>query len=1154
MGPRRLSKIIELIEKSGFKRAPKDVAIDKTLVSDLEKVAKSEAEAKEALDQKKLEEYLATEVAPKQEKAIQRRKELKADEIEEAIAKSQQGREFSGYKNWAEGGPTTEELRRAALQQFQEGKAEGTRDIDLSKLKTAAIAGTAIGAGTSLAPSEAEAAPQIPRKLIEQALNNAKNVSSPGGVDFNKFLQSLRKEADAWVPSNRSQLASQEILNHLILDRTGFSEGKEVDAIRRLYPETKDIPIEGNLLDLANTVKDRKRRNNLKTQTLGAYFADPLDIGKANPLKSKIAYDPKKIEKSGLAALLGHEAEHLRDDVLYPLAKHYPYVNDNYEKGKNLISVLSDKKRTLNEVDQLLAILNIKEKGQPLLPRHMEQLLETEYGKLRLYGDGETAPLLSPEEIFSSFGLKHHVSYPKNYELEKAREIVEKGIVPVKEKDQLKRMIRLDREYNDLASFLDKKAAAIGGAAIGAGMSLAPEEAEAGVRGSVLPRKLLGKKYEDALKQWTEDTNQKAREALQSVFEEDQSGLAKKEMFRRLAKEGRITWNPELQEHQIRLYRGDNPEFSEKKLYENTPTSWTPDPEVARSFAYRGKVYQTDVPLSKVGSFLNVLPGKRDYRGEKEVIIKPFKNIVKEMDKPSFSLLDIANRRMTENIPFNQLAQKKYGRELDSIPKSQIDLREDYKNLLESNPAASKFQSFANADPKMSDDDLLTYFKKTINSDDPLTVIGRMHEDWSPLFNELSPERKKFLIDNFIPKQNAKELFLKKLEKMGENIKDKDRNQIYSEKRALSSNLDGLAKFNVISKEEKNSLLDELVKSHRSEQASFLAENPDYKDLSSRAFSPENKEILFNSAESVLLGKMTDFEITPTEYANHIKQLRADFDFKDSLSKINEPIKVYALAKSFGMDSLSALDMLHDVGVPVKNHMSDLSEDDVNAIKKLWENPDFRKKYDYNWKKSSKKVAGLGGAAIGAGMLANSSSARADEGPNVSQSNPEFNSSSTTSKTVKDAISEAESKYGTYDLAKGFDKTLAGIDKYVGRPVRAAALSALKGENPLTGAIESISKDKDVEGGEIARKFLERSEESGMRLRAPVDPRLEQLRQLGVEIDGKKPEEYLPSNEFPAEAPVGMAAELILDPTNLAGMGLGTKIGKGFSKVRNFIK
>jgi len=100
---------------------------------------------------------------------------------------------------------------------------------------------------------------------------------------------------------------------------------------------------------------------------------------------------------------------------------------------------------------------------------HVRSLTKNPYAKLRLIGDKQVG-LLSPEELMSIFSLNHHVSYPKNYELEKAREIVEKGIVPIKEADQLKRMIQLDREYSDTASSLGKKAAAIGGAAIGAGM------------------------------------------------------------------------------------------------------------------------------------------------------------------------------------------------------------------------------------------------------------------------------------------------------------------------------------------------------------------------------------------------------------------------------------------------------------------------------------------------------------------------------------------------------------------------------------------------------------------------------------------------------------------------------------------------------------
>lgn len=201
--------------------------------------------------------------------------------------------------------------------------------------------------------------------------------------------------------------------------------------------------------------------------------------------------------------------------------------------------------------------------------------------------------------------------------------------------------------------------------------------------------------------------------------------------------------------------------------------------------------------------------------------------------------------------------------------------------------------------------------------------------------------------------------------------------------------------------------------------------------------------------------------------------------------------------------------------------------------------------------RKSSKAAAIGGA-IGAGALT-APSAQASEGPTVSQSSPEFTSDPTQSKS-KDPLSRFEQKYGTYDIPGGVEKLLETVDKYTGRPARAAALSALKGENPITGAIESVSKDQDIEGQQVARQFLKNLEERGFKTRVPVDPKLEQLRELGVEIEGKKPEEYLPSGEFPAEGPLGFAADMALDPTNLAGMGLGTKVGKGFSKVRSLVK
>ena len=75
----------------------------------------------------------------------------------------------------------------------------------------------------------------------------------------------------------------------------------------------------------------------------------------------------------------------------------------------------------------------------------------------------------------------------------------------------------------------------------------------------------------------------------------------------------------------------------------------------------------------------------------------------------------------------------------------------------------------------------------------------------------------------------------------------------------------------------------------------------------------------------------------------------------------------------------------------------------------------------------------------------------------------------------------------TDNAAEGVAKPglLETVDKYTGRPVRAAAYAALQGENPLDAARESIVRNKDTSGRQVARAFLERVEEAGMPVRAP---------------------------------------------------------------------
>lgn len=355
-----------------------------------------------------------------------------------------------------------EETKKRLQKEFEETKAEGVRDIDLSKLKSAAGAGAAaVGAGLLGSEDEAEAAryDRIPRKVIESLLKKSRT--------FDDFLNSLKYET-----KTSSQLASQDVLHHLILDRTGLPEGKEVDAIRSIYPETENIPIDPDLLGYAKKYKDTYPDHYKDLiNSFGIYTADPLNIGKQNPRSGKIFYDPDKFKQGGLGAVLAHEAEHLRDDILSPGKNSIPYASNWRGFSKNLLSVLDDKK--LSEINNL-ANIYVKTPQEQLSAPHITKLFKIAAPSLN--------QILSIEDLLSMGTHKHHVNYPKNYELQKARELVEKGIVPVNKNDLLSRMNQLSADYLKKANqdWFGKKAAGIAAATgVGAGTLAASPSAQA---------------------------------------------------------------------------------------------------------------------------------------------------------------------------------------------------------------------------------------------------------------------------------------------------------------------------------------------------------------------------------------------------------------------------------------------------------------------------------------------------------------------------------------------------------------------------------------------------------------------------------------------------------------------------------------------------
>lgn len=145
----------------------------------------------------------------------------KLDEIRRA-------RDLSGFENWAEGGPTTQALRERAQKEFELGKTEGVKDINLgeylaslSPAKKAAGFAAGSTAGLALDSDEAEAG------VFGSAAARK------------KILEKTEKAMDAWTSGKKLASGGRELReqlqNQLDLDPTGAARK---EALRRLAART----------------------------------------------------------------------------------------------------------------------------------------------------------------------------------------------------------------------------------------------------------------------------------------------------------------------------------------------------------------------------------------------------------------------------------------------------------------------------------------------------------------------------------------------------------------------------------------------------------------------------------------------------------------------------------------------------------------------------------------------------------------------------------------------------------------------------------------------------------------------------------------------------------------------------------------------------
>ena len=603
----------------------------------------------------------------------------------------------------------------------------------------------------------------------------------------------------------------------------------------------------------------------------------------------------------------------------------------------------------------------------------------------------ESAPK-SPEELAAARRLEEFASESK------PKVLTREQMGQKRELDKIIEEINADKSSAEKTKLMEPSSEAstkilpvlglTGAAALAS--SLDPDEAEAGVKGSLAPRKELADKFKKTINNWVIGGTNDQRNILSNMLDEDQTGLVRKEMLRRLSKEGKIQFNPEFNEHSIRLYRGDNEDFFNKGLYKTQSTSWTPDLGVANFFREgAGNTYQTDLPISKIGAYLNSLPGERAFRKEKEVIVKPFegkvekKSIFDDDDNSASNLLELINKRINQETPISDLTEKTYGIRSDVAKKK--ELAKDYAKLTNQ---GHKFlnKNIPNITKDLSNEDVLNFIQKTGFSTNLLENLANLPYHQS---DYLSPEHKAFLKEKASEIQTPSDFILNNIAKKKQLDDPAQKN---TEKMRLVNQIDNLYYSGVINKDEYKSLQNKTITEFRGNE----------------------------------YGDLNDMVNTYKTYLENFKNEGTDklepYFRKQSLENYLENMYVDRVITK------DEHDILKDV---LNKHFNEFNKEEPSS-------PYF-----------SPELLGIAGA----GALASSSSAEAADAIPISRSNPEYTSSAT-SKNVKQAAAEEQDKSNVIKSLEGlgvygrslFDSGTLGISD-VGVSSVAGLLNALATSN-----------------------------------------------------------------------------------------------------------
>lgn len=331
---------------------------------------------------------------------------------------------------------------------------------------------------------ETEAGTQIiPRAEIVKIL---KETAEETGLNINKLLTRLGITAENAIGNEEGRTKIRDVLGHLALEKTGLPENATEEAMKKMYPEINAI--NPNMIE--TSVKSKDIGGSLGQASMPYLPWQQL----TNPMESKIKIarklDPYPVAKLSTGL---HEAEHVAQRTKGNFINQLDWpgfvrteqgliIPKNSYETSRIVANLKDNPAVQEEL-----IKNFeRQTGQKFTREPNDSTLRhlvmgVPGGKEIFMGYGN-APITAAESL-NRVMAGHHGPDVRNFELEKIKELYDKGIITPTTEDVAKRIETIIKPETEkyLAARREqvKRTAAAAAGAVGAGVVAGQDEAQA---------------------------------------------------------------------------------------------------------------------------------------------------------------------------------------------------------------------------------------------------------------------------------------------------------------------------------------------------------------------------------------------------------------------------------------------------------------------------------------------------------------------------------------------------------------------------------------------------------------------------------------------------------------------------------------------------